>query len=482
MLTGDSAPPPLKVFLASPGDLFEERLAVKAIVDEHNRRESRGSGSQYEIVGWETVPGTARRAQAAINVLIDSSHFMIVLFKGRWGTKPGSPWGYTSGTEEEFFTGLMELNRSDSLMRDVWVAFFDTEAPDYQVQALKNEIIQSNSLMFESIDGITDLRRKLTQRLVHWSESPSVKIPRSIELLPSSGKDVLRATKLRIRGEELIELGQPAAGRSALEAAACIGGPLERLAFAKMLRRTGELEEAYHQAQAAIDFYAEGDTLHSVAAAEAFSAQARVMSAQGKTYDSIGRLERALVLLVQDDEIAQGARCRILDDLGLAYQGTGNMLSAREKFQESLRQREAMGVASDIAQSWINIARLEVGCENLEAAAKYADRAIELIRSEPAMNLHGNANVLLAQVRLRQGQGIDGISHGKAALAANRQVDNKRGEAISLLVLGQCYRSAGQIEDARRCLRECIEVNLAMGCVAGAERARWQLAQLPSPN
>jgi len=26
---------------------------------------------------------------------------MIVLFKKDWGSEPGSPWGYPSGTEEE---------------------------------------------------------------------------------------------------------------------------------------------------------------------------------------------------------------------------------------------------------------------------------------------------------------------------------------------------------------------------------------------
>ena len=96
---------PLRIFLASPGDLAKEREVVRACVDEHRARRKGVSDVAYEVVGWERVRGTARRPQEAINELIGESHFLIALFKGSWGSEPGSPWGYTSGTEEELFMG-----------------------------------------------------------------------------------------------------------------------------------------------------------------------------------------------------------------------------------------------------------------------------------------------------------------------------------------------------------------------------------------
>jgi len=62
----------------------------------------------YEVVGWDRVRGTARRSQEAINELISESHFVLTLFKSFWESEPGSPWGYTSSTEEELFTGLLD--------------------------------------------------------------------------------------------------------------------------------------------------------------------------------------------------------------------------------------------------------------------------------------------------------------------------------------------------------------------------------------
>ena len=91
------------------------------------------SNAAYEVVGWERVRGTARRPQEAINELIGESHFLIALFKGSWGSEPGSPWGYTSGTEEELFTGLLELGRAEQPMRDVWVVFLDHPSPAGQI-------------------------------------------------------------------------------------------------------------------------------------------------------------------------------------------------------------------------------------------------------------------------------------------------------------------------------------------------------------
>jgi len=43
----------LKVFLASPGDLGEERKIAKAVVDEFNALLAENFGYHVELVGWE---------------------------------------------------------------------------------------------------------------------------------------------------------------------------------------------------------------------------------------------------------------------------------------------------------------------------------------------------------------------------------------------------------------------------------------------
>jgi hypothetical protein len=159
---------PLRIFLASPGDLDDERAAVRACVGEHHARRGSESGVTYEVVEWDRMRGTALRAQEAINELIAESHFLIALFKSAWGSAPGSPWGYTSGTEEELFTSLLELGQAEQPMRDLWVGFVNGGDPDDRIIGLRRQIIDRHSLMYESITDLRDLKEKLTDRLESW--------------------------------------------------------------------------------------------------------------------------------------------------------------------------------------------------------------------------------------------------------------------------------------------------------------------------
>lgn len=471
---------PLRIFLASPGDLEDERAAVRACVNEHNARRERNSGVTYEVVEWDRMRGTARRAQEAINELIAESHFMIAMFKSAWGSAPGSPWGYTSGTEEELFTGLLELGQVEQPMRDVWVGFVKDSNTDERIVKLRQQIIDRHAVMFESVTDLRDLKERITDRLESWDAVARTKVPRHVDLMPSSGKDVLRAANLRLRGEKLVDLGQPDAGRAQLKEAAVLGGPVELLAYARFLRRDGDLDGAYVETQKAIDHFAAGGTLYSALAADAFSAQARVLSAQRRHHDAIGRLEQALTLLVGDDAYAHAIRCRIHDDLGLAYRKVSDLANARRNFEVALSIRRDAGRDNDVCQSLINLARLEVAAGALATAAGYADEVITTLRETPPSGLHANAEVLAAQVRLRQNRPDEGIPHAEWALAVNRQIANRKGEAISLLVLAQCSREAGRRAEAEKHARACLALNESMGDARGAERAQWLLDHLPN--
>jgi tetratricopeptide (TPR) repeat protein len=470
---------PLRIFLASPSDLEDEREVVRACVDEHGVRRKGESNVTYEVVGWDRVRGTARRPQEAINELINESHFLVTLFKGSWGSEPGGPWGYTSGTEEELFTGLLELGRAEQPMRDVWVAFLNHPSPAEQIVKLRERMSRQHVMMYESISDTRDLKEKLTERLETWETLAGSKVPRHVDLLPSSGRDVLRAANLRLRGEKLVDLGQAEAGGTALREAAVLGGPVEQLAYARFLARHGDLDGAYDFTQKAIGHFASGASyLYSPLAAEAFAAQAGVLRRQRRDLDAIGRLEQALTLLDERDAYAQKVRWRILDDLGLAYQKTGDLQSARRNFEAALEARRDSGQGVEVCQSLVNLAKLEVRAGDLEAAAGYADEVVATLRETPPTALHANAEVLVAQVRLRQGRPDEGVPHAERALSLNRQIASRHGEAISLLLLAQCCRAAGRRREAEEYARSCLDVNRSMGNEEGAQRAQWILDQL----
>ena len=160
-------------------------------------------------------------------------------------------------------------------MRAVWVTFVEGSETSERIDGLRRQMIDHHLMMFESISDIRDLKNKLSDRLESWEAlAAAAKVPRHVDLLPSSGKDLLKAANLRLRGEKLVELGQHESGRAEFKEAASIGGPVEQLSYARFLRRDGDLDRAYSFTQEAIDFFVDGNPLYSTLAADAFSAQA----------------------------------------------------------------------------------------------------------------------------------------------------------------------------------------------------------------
>ena len=212
----------------------------------------------------------------------------------------------------------------------------------------------------------------------------------------------------------------------------------------------------------------------------AFAALAGVLRRQGNEKAAIGRLEQALTLLPDiQDPYGQKVRCRILDDLGLAYQKTGDLTSARHSFETALDYRRGGSqLDQEVCQSLVNLARLEIRAGNLETAAKYADEVISTLRLTPPTALHANAEVLAAQVLLRQGRPAEGIPHAERALSLDQQIASRHGQAISLLVLAQCCRAAGMEREAGEHACACLEVNRSTGNEEGVQRAQWILDQL----
>ena len=474
---------PLRVFIASPGDLESERDMVKSVIDRHNATTRLSGEREYELVGWEETRGTARRPQDQINELIAGCEFMIVLFKEFWGSDPGSPFGYTSGTEEELFAGLLELGAKEQPMEDVWLAFIQAPSPAPEITALLAQLHERHPLQYEFISGELDLDRKLSDRIDGWQRTAGNKTARQVNLTPQSGRNVLGAAKLRHDGESFIRLGRPDLGLEKLEAAAALGGPSEQIAYARALGRRGRLTEALTQVRAAIDvILVSSIELNSTLAGDAFVAEAGILRRQGLDLDAINRLG---TILGELDSRAGGAwrvRARILDERGLAYQRLARVAEATVDFIEAYRLRLDYGRSLEIAQSLVNLIRLKSRERDFAAADSYAIDVLDLLVGTTPSDLHANVWTAIAQLKLRQGLASEGIPYALQALRLNEQTANTSGVAKSLQVLTQCSRAAGNIAEARGYGARCVEVNESMGNTWGADQARWQLEQLPTED
>ncbi len=116
----------IKVFVASPSDVKEERENLKQVIDELNKILGARTGIRLELVGWETdtFPGVGEDAQSVINEQIaDDYDVFIGIFWKQFGTKTSRA---ESGTAEEFSRAY---KRACEKPGSVHVMFYFNDSP-----------------------------------------------------------------------------------------------------------------------------------------------------------------------------------------------------------------------------------------------------------------------------------------------------------------------------------------------------------------
>jgi hypothetical protein len=161
----------LRVFLASPSDLDEERERASLAVEAINRSVARSLGWHVELLGWEdTLPGFSR-PQTLINTAVDSCDLVIGLLWERWGSPTGA---YSSGFEEEFERA--RRRRAVSGAPEIWLLLkeitprllADPGEQLRQVLAFRDQQRKKRELLFREFAGPEDLYEKLWEYLSQY--------------------------------------------------------------------------------------------------------------------------------------------------------------------------------------------------------------------------------------------------------------------------------------------------------------------------
>jgi Domain of unknown function (DUF4062) len=93
------------VFLASPGDVNDERQTVRQFFERYNRHTAQLWGVRFEVVDWENYAtiGIGRPQELITAQTLERFRDSLALVVGMMGQRFGSPTGKAeSGTEEEF--------------------------------------------------------------------------------------------------------------------------------------------------------------------------------------------------------------------------------------------------------------------------------------------------------------------------------------------------------------------------------------------
>jgi hypothetical protein len=157
----------LKIFLASPGDLTDERRTAKAVVDEINGLFANAFGYHVELVGWEDTIAGFGRPQAIINAELDHCEFFIGLMWKRWGTPPDNSGPYTSGFEEEFGQSIQRRKREGQpeismFFKEIGADFLRDPGDELKkVIEFKKHLIDGKTVYFETFLDMHDFEVKI---------------------------------------------------------------------------------------------------------------------------------------------------------------------------------------------------------------------------------------------------------------------------------------------------------------------------------
>lgn len=152
----------LRVFLASPGDLTEERRAAKRAVDELNQSLAKEFGWLIDLRLWEDALPGAGRPQELINKDVWNCDLFVGLLWRRWGLPTGS---YSSGFEEEF--EIARERRSKGGKPDIWLCFKEIESthikdPGEQIARVlefRQKQVAAREFLFKDFQAVDDWER-----------------------------------------------------------------------------------------------------------------------------------------------------------------------------------------------------------------------------------------------------------------------------------------------------------------------------------
>ena len=189
----------IRVFLASPGDLRDERVAAKAMVDHINKMLSDFEGYHVDLVGWEDTLPQYGRAQAVINQDLETCELFVGMLWERWGTPPSKDGSYTSGFEEEYeiaITGRREKNRPEIFLflKDMDPKLLRSPGEETKkILAFRDNLIASKEIKYEPFKDVRDFELKLmhavvayVQRLVKADREKQLSESQSTPAEPSS--------------------------------------------------------------------------------------------------------------------------------------------------------------------------------------------------------------------------------------------------------------------------------------------------------
>ena len=414
-----------KVFIASPGDLKEEREIFPKIIDHINDlRKNSPYNCVLEAVGWEdTLPGFGR-PQGLINKDVEECDVFVMSLWKHWGLDSGK---FSSGTEEEFH---IARKRFDESGEPNMLAYFrsvpedmmaDPGAELQKVINFRNKIETEKICLYKGYDTPGDWKDLLVKHLNQWldkkvhgegfgtaREERKVEIPQDvkekIQGLEEEAKkkaDELDTAQTKLYKEALVcaekALKHSESGEFTLaeemfsKSLSLYEMPAVLNSFGLFLKQIGSLDRAKEKFE------------RILSVTEDLEAKAIALGNLANLYHTLGDLDKAEEMfeksLAMNEKLGRKkGMANQYGNLGVLYSTRGDHVKAEEMHKKSLAINEKLGRKKGIAANYGNLGILYHGRRDLDRAEEMFEKSLAinegLGRKEGMANQYGNLGIL----------------------------------------------------------------------------------------
>lgn len=164
----------IRVFLASPGDLDNERQLARILVDQHNDAYAEALGYYIELIGWEDTVSVFGRPQEIINKELESCELFIGMLWKKWGTPPDNENKYTSGFEEEYSISFKRRKENGSpeislFLKDIESEFLKDPGNDLKkVLSFRDNLVKSKNVLYSTFKDDAEFSTKFRKCITNY--------------------------------------------------------------------------------------------------------------------------------------------------------------------------------------------------------------------------------------------------------------------------------------------------------------------------
>lgn len=156
-------------------------------------------------------------------------------------------------------------------------------------------------------------------------------------------------------------------------------------------------------------------------------------------------------------------KASLLNDMGIASSGSGDIPAALKYYSEGLKIREELDEKRDIAVLQTNIGLIYKQQGNIPLALEYYHKGLKTFETLGDKNGIAVAFNNIGLVYKQQGEVSKALEYYNKALALRKELGNDYGVAATLGNIGYIYLDQRKLDTALACFKQCIRLDEKIG-------------------